>query len=121
MLTLNLTKTMSYVSQEGGVTVALSDRKSKILAAVVEQYLSCGEPVGSKAIMSDELSVSSATIRNELSSLDDLGYLTQPHTSAGRIPTKKGYRYYLDNLMPETELSSKKKEAIARRVRYGVR
>lgn len=83
----------------------LASRKEKILCAVVEQYISGGEPIGSKALLSATgMDVSSATIRNELKALDDEGYLTQPHTSAGRVPTKKGYRYYLDNLMQPREL-----------------
>ena len=75
-------------------------RKEKILSAVVENFIRTGEPTGSKAVLqSTGLTVSSATVRSELNSLDMEGYLIQPHTSAGRIPTKKGYRYYIDNLM----------------------
>lgn len=77
-------------------------RKEEILAAVVENYTRTGEPIGSKAVLENTgLNVSSATIRSELSSLDRDGFLIQPHTSAGRIPTKKGYRYYIDRLMKE--------------------
>ena len=95
----------------------LASRKEKILAAVVDKYIKTGEPIGSKALQSETgLSVSSATIRNELKSLDDEGYLTQPHTSAGRIPTKKGYRYYIDNLMGTVELSPKIRDYIDRAV-----
>lgn len=91
----------------------LASRKEKILSAVVETYVSSGEPIGSKALLSlTGLDVSSATIRNELKALDDEGYLTQPHTSAGRVPTKKGYRYYIDNLMPHKELPERVREHI---------
>ena len=91
----------------------LGSRKEKILSAVVEKYADTGEPVGSKALQSEAgLGVSSATIRNELKALDDEGYLTQPHTSAGRVPTVKGYRYYVDNLMPRRELPLRIREHI---------
>ena len=73
----------------------LSQRKEKILASVVEHYIKTGEPVGSKLLQKDpEISVSSATIRNEMAELSSMGLLEQPHTSAGRIPTDEGYRYY---------------------------
>lgn len=95
----------------------LALRKEKILSAVVEKYVEAGEPVGSKALQSEAgLGVSSATIRNELKSLDDDGYLTQPHTSAGRVPTKKGYRYYIDNLMPVIDLPDRVREHIERSI-----
>ena len=91
----------------------LASRKEKILSAVVEEYIRTGEPIGSKALLgATGLDVSSATIRNELKALDDEGYLTQPHTSAGRIPTKKGYRYYIDNLMRPGELPARIREHI---------
>lgn len=78
----------------------LSERKKIILAAVVDLYVKTGEPVGSKGLISETgLKVSSATVRNEMNELAVLGYLTQPHISAGRVPTQKGYRYYVDNLM----------------------
>lgn len=76
----------------------LTSRKEKILSSVVTSYVRQGEPVGSKAI-ADEIGVSSATVRNEMAELTDLGYLEQPHTSAGRIPSAKGYRCYVDHYM----------------------
>ncbi len=83
----------------------LSERKKQILAAVVEQYIRTGEPVGSKGLLSSTgMSVSSATVRNEMSELAAMGYLEQPHTSAGRVPSQKGYRYYVDNLMKSREI-----------------
>ena len=82
-----------------------SQRKQRILAAVVEIYNETGEPVGSKRLMEvlpDD--ISSATIRNEMAQLAELGFLEQPHTSAGRIPSPMGYRYYIDHLLPHREL-----------------
>lgn len=78
----------------------LDERKQAILRAIVEAYVRDGEPVGSKAVADDPvLQVSSATIRNEMGILEREGYIAQPHTSAGRVPTDKGYRYYVDALM----------------------
>ena len=78
----------------------LTQRKQKILSAVAENYLMTGEPVGSKFLQTEtDLNVSSATIRNELADLSAMGYLEQPHTSAGRIPSQKGLRYYINYLM----------------------
>ncbi|MCI8885562.1 MAG: heat-inducible transcription repressor HrcA [Dorea sp.] len=82
----------------------LSDRKMKILHAVIKNYLETGEPVGSRTISKyTDLHLSSATIRNEMADLEELGYIMQPHTSAGRIPSDKGYRLYVDMLMEEKE------------------
>ena len=100
--------------------MALAARKEKILSAVVEKYVETGEPIGSKALQSEtDLGVSSATIRNELKALDDEGYLYQPHTSAGRVPTKQGYRYYIDNLMKPMILPDRLRENIERGIRAG--
>ena len=80
----------------------LSERKQKILHAVIKNYLDTGEPVGSRTISKyTDLNLSSATIRNEMADLEELGYIMQPHTSAGRIPSDKGYRWYVDKLMNE--------------------
>lgn len=82
----------------------LNDRKKRILKAIIKTYMETGEPVGSRTISKyTDLNVSSATIRNEMSDLTDLGYIIQPHTSAGRIPSDKGYRLYVDELMKEKE------------------
>lgn len=82
----------------------LDDRKKRILKAIIKTYMETGEPVGSRTISKyTDLNVSSATIRNEMSDLTDLGYIIQPHTSAGRIPSDKGYRLYVDELMQEKE------------------
>ena len=78
----------------------LDERKIKILNAIIQTYLETGEPVGSRTISRfTDLKLSSATIRNEMSDLEEMGYILQPHTSAGRIPSDKGYRFYVDNLM----------------------
>ena len=78
----------------------LSERKKRILKAIVDAHIVDGEPVGSKYIMQDEhLNCSSATIRNEMAELEALGYLEQPHTSSGRVPSELGYRFYVDSLI----------------------
>ena len=78
----------------------LDERKKIILIAVIKNYLETGEPVGSRTISKyTDLNLSSATIRNEMADLEELGYIIQPHTSAGRIPSDKGYRFYVDQLM----------------------
>lgn len=82
----------------------LDERKTRILHAIIKTYLDTGEPVGSRTISKDaDLNLSSATIRNEMSDLEELGYILQPHTSAGRIPSDKGYRLYVDQLMADKE------------------
>lgn len=82
----------------------LDERKKKILCAVIRNYLETGEPVGSRTISKyTDLNLSSATIRNEMSDLEDLGYIVQPHTSAGRIPTDQAYRLYVDDMMEEKD------------------
>ena len=80
--------------------MTLDDRKLIILTAIIKNYLETGEPVGSRTISKySGLNLSSATIRNEMSDLEEMGYILQPHTSAGRIPSDKGYRFYVDQLM----------------------
>ena len=82
----------------------LDDRKVKILKAIIKNYLETGEPVGSRTISKyADLKLSSATIRNEMADLEEMGYIVQPHTSAGRIPTDKGYRFYVDDMMLQKE------------------
>ncbi len=84
----------------------LDDRKLKILQAIIDDYISTAEPVGSRTIAKKhELGLSSATIRNEMADLEDMGFLEQPHTSAGRVPSDKGYRLYVDQLMKINDLS----------------
>lgn len=80
----------------------LDERKTKILNAIIRNYLETGEPVGSRTISKySDLNLSSATIRNEMADLEELGYIIQPHTSAGRIPSDKGYRFYVDHLIED--------------------
>lgn len=82
----------------------LDERKVKILDAIIRNYLATGEPVGSRTISKyTDLNLSSATIRNEMADLEEMGYIVQPHTSAGRIPSDKGYRLYVDHLMEEKD------------------
>lgn len=86
----------------------MTPRKEKILSSVVRGFVKSGEPVGSKAI-AEEIGVSSATVRNEMSELIELGFLEQPHTSAGRIPSQRGYREYVDHLMQVSALRDDEK------------
>ena len=80
----------------------LDERKEKILKAIIQTYLETGEPVGSRTISKySDLNLSSATIRNEMSDLEEMGYILQPHTSAGRIPSDKGYRLYVDTMLDD--------------------
>ena len=96
---------------------AISERKKKILAAVVDEYIRTAEPVGSKTIAANaDLGCSSATIRNELAELVNMGYLEQPHTSAGRVPTPMGYRMYVNELMAKQKLSLEESEEINHRL-----
>ena len=82
----------------------LDERKTVILKAIIKNYLETGEPVGSRTISKyTDLNLSSATIRNEMADLEELGFIVQPHTSAGRIPSDKGYRFYVDSMMQEHE------------------
>lgn len=88
----------------------LNERKLKILKAIVKDYIETAEAVGSRTISKKhDLGVSAATIRNEMADLEELGYLIQPHTSAGRVPSEKGYKLYVDSLMSQSELSDEEK------------
>jgi heat-inducible transcriptional repressor len=91
----------------------LDDRKLKILRAIVAEYVSGGEPVGSKRVVeAARLDVSAATVRNEMAALEELGYITQPHTSAGRVPTDKGYRRFVDDLAQSAALDGPRRELV---------
>lgn len=91
--------------------MALNDRKIQILKAIINDYIATAEPVGSRTLAKKyDLGVSSATIRNEMSDLEDMGLIIQPHTSAGRIPSELGYRLYVDRLMNASELTPKEQE-----------
>src|SRR5215203_2292550 len=90
----------------GGVTVAHDERRLQVLRAIVQDYVSTNDPVGSKALAErHDLGVSPATIRNDMAVLEEQGYITQPHTSAGRVPTDKGYRLFVDRLSAVKPLS----------------
>ncbi|MBQ9992284.1 MAG: heat-inducible transcription repressor HrcA [Firmicutes bacterium] len=91
----------------------MDERKRQVLDAIIKDYIETAEPVGSRAVAKKyDLGVSPATIRNEMSDLEDLGYIEQPHTSAGRRPSDKGYRYYVDYLMQKEELLPEETEFI---------
>ncbi|HEX4979796.1 MAG TPA: heat-inducible transcriptional repressor HrcA [Acidimicrobiales bacterium] len=91
----------------------LDDRKTEILRAVVEEYIDTGQPVGSSRIAQrGRIQVSPATVRNELATLEREGYLVQPHTSAGRVPTEKGYRFFVDALTPQGRLQPNQRHAV---------
>ena len=91
----------------------MDERKRKLLKAIVKDYVDTAEPVGSRTIAKKyDLGVSSATIRNEMSDLEELGYIEQPHVSAGRIPSQKGYRYFVDYLMEKEKIDPQELSAI---------
>lgn len=99
----------------------LNNRQLKILQAIIKNYLDTAEPVGSRTISKKyDLGISSATIRNEMSDLEELGFIVQPHTSAGRIPTDKGYRLYVDDLMKYEELNITSIESIKNMLQHKV-
>ncbi len=92
---------MGQYSQKEGILTMLTERQRMILNAIVDDYIRSAEPVGSRSISKrGDVGYSPATIRNEMADLEDMGFLEQPHTSAGRIPSHKGYRYYVDHLVP---------------------
>src|SRR5688500_11142543 len=93
--------------------MSLDERKLEVLRAIVQDYVATQEPVGSKALVErHHLGVSPATIRNDMAALEDEGYIAQPHTSAGRIPTDKGYRLFVDRLSSVKPLSTAERRAI---------
>ena len=98
----------------------LDDRKTAILSAVVQEYITTAQPVGSTHIAdAPGVRVSSATVRNEMAMLEQEGYLIQPHTSAGRIPTDKGYRFFVDQLTGPGILEAEQRQRQVRRPRHG--
>ena len=99
----------------------LSERKLKILQAIISDYVKTAEPVGSRTLSKkNELGISPATIRNEMSDLEEMGYLTHPHTSAGRVPSDKAYRLYVNDMMEKKELTVSEKNSIANRLSANV-
>ena len=86
----------------------LSIRKKLILKAIIDAHIAYGEPVGSKFLSMDkQLACSSATIRNEMAELEEMGYLEQPHASAGRVPSERGYRFYVDTLIEHYAMTAR--------------
>ena len=99
----------------------LTERKLKILQAIIADFVRTAEPVGSRTISRNyELGISPATIRNEMSDLEEMGYLTHPHTSSGRVPSEKAYRLYVNELMGKKELSESEKMVIAQKLYQNV-
>src|SRR5919202_4517615 len=91
----------------------LDDRKARVLRAIVSQYVMSGEPVGSKTLVDRfRLGVSSATVRNDMAALEDAGFIYQPHTSAGRIPTDSGYRFFVDMYTDDAKLTSREARSV---------
>ncbi len=98
-------------------TAELTDREKSILRYVIHQYILTANPVGSRNISKKyDLGISPATVRNIMADLEELGFLGHPHTSAGRVPTDKGYRYYVDSLMPKPKLNSSEKKLIKKKL-----
>lgn len=107
---------------KGETVMDLTERKLKILQAIIGDFIGNAEPVGSRTLSKKyNLGISSATIRNEMADLEELGFLTHPHTSAGRVPSEKAYRLYVDEIMKKKELSKKKKDIISKKLYDNVR
>src|SRR4051794_28996364 len=99
----------------------LSERKLRILQAIVGDFIRSAEPIGSRTLSKKlNMNISPATIRNEMSDLEEMGFLTHPHTSAGRVPSDKAYRLYVNNLMQKYELPEEEKKAIAEKLTKNV-
>ncbi len=99
----------------------LNDRKIRILEAIITDYIATAEPIGSRTIARKyNLGISPATIRNEMSDLEELGFIEQPHTSAGRVPSQKGYRLYVDNLMQSRKLSQEEADFLKNAISFNV-
>src|SRR3970282_1648502 len=95
-------------------TPALDARKGRILAAIIQEYIHSVEPVASEVVVRRSgVEVSSATVRHEMAALEEMGFLSQPHTSAGRIPTDRAYRFYVDALLNEARLSAEERQPVA--------
>lgn len=100
----------------------MNKRQENLLSAIIEEYTQSATPIGSQLLVkSRNFSVSPATIRNEMSELEGLGYITHPHTSAGRIPTERGYQFYIDNFFKEQEITRKEKERLQKAVKSDTR
>lgn len=109
------------LTEEGVLMMLMDDRKKLILKAIIDSYIDTAEPVGSRTVARRyEIGLSSATIRNEMADLEEMGLLEQPHTSAGRVPSDKGYRFYVDQLMPRKELAVFEIERIKRALKLKI-
>ena len=107
--------------KEGVNAMDLSERKLKILQAIVGDFIRSAEPIGSRTLSKKyDMGISPATIRNEMSDLEEMGFLTHPHTSAGRVPSDKAYRLYVNNLMQKYEISEEEKQIIAEKLTKNV-
>lgn len=99
----------------------LNERKIKILEAIINDYIHTGEPIGSRTIAKKyDLGISSATVRNEMSDLEELGLIVQPHASAGRVPSDKGYRYFVDSMMHYRELTEEEQAYLKNTIMHGI-
>ncbi len=94
------------------MSIKMTERRQLLLALVIKEYIKKAQPVGSEALAKLDLGISSATIRNELAALEEERFLTHPHTSAGRVPTEKGYRYFVETLMDNMELTAEEQQMI---------
>ncbi|MCX5749446.1 MAG: hypothetical protein NTZ10_04310 [Candidatus Saganbacteria bacterium] len=100
----------------------LDDRKQKVLRIIVEDYIHSAEPVGSKTVTQDHhVEASPATIRFDMADLEKKGYIKKPHTSAGRVPSDKGYRFFIDNILEESELSGRESESVREKMLKTIR
>ena len=99
----------------------LAQREAEILELLIKAYVATGEPVGSRTISKSGIGLSAATVRNSMSDLEEKGYLTHPFTSAGRFPTDRGYRFYVDKLMAQEELAEEERQHIRERIAFRVR
>lgn len=110
---------MSFFGAVKTVAEELNDRSRKILEAIIEDYIEAAEPVGSRAVTRrHHLELSPATVRNVMADLEEMGFLISPHTSAGRIPTEKGYRFYVDSLLQVRQLSEAEEDRIRQQYRF---
>lgn len=106
---------------KGSDVMDMNERKVRILEAIIRDYIQTGDPVGSRTISKKyDLGISSATIRNEMSDLEELGFIMQPHTSAGRIPSDKGYRLYVDNIMERRRINPDVERIITEMIRQKI-
>lgn len=102
--------------------MTLDERKKKILDSIIKDYVETAEPVGSRAVVrKHDLKISAATVRNEMADLEEMGYLEQPHTSAGRIPSERGFRYYVDCMMENENIAEEKLEELRNTISDNVR